>query len=201
MKKLYAVILAAGSSKRLGSNKLTLRINGESVIGKAVSPFASVGIEKIFVVTGVNSQDIKKELAGYPVEFIENKEHLLGMSTSVRAAFPFIEDAEGVFFHLGDKPFLEKEILYRMADMYRQNQKKTVVPVFQGKKGHPVLIDIKPCETLIKSLSGDKGLREIIEKNGEDVICIEGDEGSLLDIDTEEDVISLRERGYSVEKG
>jgi molybdenum cofactor cytidylyltransferase len=201
MKKLYAVILAAGSSKRLGSNKLTLRIDGEAVIRKAVMPFLSAGIEKILVVTGVNSQDIQKELAGYPVQFIENKEHLLGMSTSVRAALPFIRDAEGVFFHLGDKPFLEKEILYHMADMYRQNQKKTIVPVFQGKKGHPVLIDIKPCETVIESLSGDKGLREIIEKNGDDVICIKGDEGSLLDIDTEEDVISLRKRGYNIEKG
>lgn len=201
MKKLYAVILAAGSSKRLGSNKLTLRINGESVIRKAVFPFVAAGIEKIFVVAGTQSQDIQKELAGYPVEFVENKEHLLGMSTSVQAALPFIKDAEGVFFHLGDKPFLEKEILYRMVDAYRENQGKTVVPVFQGKKGHPVLIAIKPCETLIGSLSGDKGLREIIEKNGEDVICIEGNEGSLLDIDTEEDVASLRKRGYCVEKG
>lgn len=201
MKKLYAVILAAGSSKRLGSNKLTLRINGESVIRKAVSPFVSAGIEEIFVVTGVNSQDIQKELAGYPVKFIENKEHLLGMSTSVRAALPFIKDAEGVFFHLGDKPFLKEEILYRMADIYRENKGKTIVPVFQGKKGHPVLIDIKPHENLIESLNGDKGFREIIEKNGDDVICLRGDEGSLLDIDTEEDVISLRERGYSVEKG
>lgn len=200
MKKLYAVILAAGMSKRLGSNKLTLRINGESVIRKAVLPFISAGIEKVFVVTGKLSGDIQKELAGYQVTFIENKEHLLGMSTSVLTALPFIKDAEGVFFHLGDKPFLEEEIVHQMADAYRKNRGKIIVPVFQNKKGHPVLIDIKTCETALQSISGDKGLREIIENNGEDVICIEGNEGSLLDIDTEEDVESLRERGYIVEK-
>jgi CTP:molybdopterin cytidylyltransferase MocA len=50
-------------------------------------------------------------------------------------------------------------------------------------------------------LKGDKGLREIIEKHAEDVIFIKGNEGSLFDIDTIEDVECLKERGYIIEKG
>ena len=123
------------------------------------------------------------------------------MSTSVRASLPFITDEEGVFFHLGDKPFLEKEMIYRMIDIYRENREKIIVPVFNGEKGHPVLMDVGLYSEEIKSLQGDKGLREIIEKHTGDVIFIKGNEGSLYDIDTIEDVERLKERGYIIEKG
>jgi molybdenum cofactor cytidylyltransferase len=201
MKKFCAVLLAAGVSKRLGFNKLTLKINGESVIRKATLPFISAGIEKVFVVTGIQSEDIQRELAGYDVEFIQNKDYALGMSTSVRASLPFVENTKGVFFHLGDKPFIEKGILYHMIDTYQKNRKKIIVPLFKGKKGHPVLMDASAYGTEIESLTGDKGLREIIEKHREDVIFIEGDEGSLFDVDTVEDIASLKEKGYTIEKG
>lgn len=201
MKRFSAVILAAGVSKRLGFNKLTLKMNGETVIRQAVLPFISAGMGKVFIVTGVQSKGIREELTGYAVEFIENKDYSLGMSTSVKASLPFITDEEGVFFHLGDKPFLEKEMIYRMIDMYREDRKKIIVPVFNGEKGHPVLMDVGLYSTEIRSLEGDKGLREIIEKHAGDVIFIKGNEGSLFDIDTVEDIERLKERGYIIEKG
>jgi molybdenum cofactor cytidylyltransferase len=201
MKRFSAVILAAGVSKRLGFNKLTLKINRESVIRKAVLPFISAGIGRIFIVTGIQSQDIHEGLAGCAVEFIENKDCALGMSSSVKASLPFITDEEGVFFHLGDKPFLEKEMIFNMIDMYRLSREKIIVPVFNGEKGHPVLMDVSLYSEEIKSLQGDKGLREIIEKHAADVIFIKGNEGSLYDIDTTEDVERLKERGYIIEKG
>lgn len=201
MKGFYAVILAAGSSKRLGFNKLTLRINGEPVLRKAVSPFVAAGIEKIFIVTGIESKEIRDVMAGYHVEFIENKDHILGMSTSVKAAMPFITNEKGVFFHLGDKPFIEKETIDDMMSIYHENREKIIVPSFQGKKGHPVLINSDLCKTEMMLLTGDKGLREIIEKHTEDVLFIKGNEGSLFDIDTVEDIRRLEERGYVIEKG
>jgi molybdenum cofactor cytidylyltransferase len=180
---------------------LTLKINGESVIRKSVLPFISAGIGKVFIVTGIQSQDFNEDLAGYDVEFIENRNYALGMSTSVKASLPFITDEEGVFFHLGDKPFLEKEMLYYMINMYRENKEKIIVPVFNGEKGHPVLMDVGRYSEEIKSLEGDKGLREIIEKHTEDVIFIKGDEGTVFDIDTIDDIECLKERGYIIEKG
>jgi molybdenum cofactor cytidylyltransferase len=201
MIRFSSVILAAGVSRRLGFNKLTLKINGESVIRKSVLPFISAGIGKVFIVTGIQSQDINEEFTGYDVEFIENRNYALGMSTSVKASLPFITDEEGVFFHLGDKPFLEKEMMYRMMNIYREDRRKIIVPVFDGKKGHPVLMDVRLYSAEMRFLKGDKGLREIIDKHAADVIFIEGNEGSLYDIDTTEDVERLKERGYIIEKG
>jgi len=201
MKRFSAVILAAGVSKRLGFNKLILKMNGESVIRQAVLPFISAGIGRVIIVTVVQSREIREEFREHAVEFIENKDCALGMSTSVKASLPFIAKEKGVFFHLGDKPFLEKEMLYHMADIYCESKEKIIVPVFNGEKGHPVLMDVSTYSEEIKSLQGDRGLREIIEKHAEDVIFIKGNEGSLYDIDTIADVERLKERGHIIEKG
>ncbi len=200
MKDFCAVILAAGSSRRLGTNKLTLKIDGEPVVRKATMPFLLAGVGKVIVVTGEESEGIRAALTGLSVDFVVNRDHMHGMSTSARTALPLIGDVEGAFFHLGDKPFLEPPILHTMVEIYRE-KKGIICPVYDGKKGHPVLMDVKRYRAEMEQVSGDRGLREVLEKNGQDVIFISGNEGSLFDIDTENEIAVLRKRGYRVEKG
>ena len=64
MKRIFAVILAAGASRRLGVNKLTVKIDGQSVIRRSVRPFLEGGVERTFVVTGVDDERIRRELYG-----------------------------------------------------------------------------------------------------------------------------------------
>ena len=201
MKPIYAVILAAGASRRLGYNKLLLKIDGETVIRRAIMPFLRPAIEKVFVVTGNAPDAIAQELAGFSVEVIRNRESVKGMSTSVRASLPFLAEAWGVFFQLGDKPFVAGGIIDVMLDAFFTRKAPIVLPVFKGEKGHPVLIDIQRYGNEMELLGGDRGLREIIEKHSEDVLYIEGDEGNIFDIDSEEEINLLKERGYRVEKG
>lgn len=201
MKPIYTVILAAGASSRLGYNKLLLKIDGETVIRRAIMPFLQPAIEKVFVVTGNAPDAIVRELAGLPLEVIYNKEHVKGMSTSVRASMPFLAKARGVFFQLGDKPFVAGMVIGMMIDAFFTKKAPIVLPVFKGEKGHPVLIDIQRYGNEMEFLEGDRGLREIIEKHSEDVLYIEGDEGNIFDIDSVEEINLLKERGYRVEKG
>ena len=53
----------------------------------------------------------------------------------------------------------------------------------------------------MRTLEGDTALRPIIEKHSQDILYVEGDEGILLDLDTEQDIDLLRRRGYTIEKG
>ena len=199
MKEYKAVILAAGISKRLGFNKLKVRIDGERVIRKAVMPFLDAGVGKVVIVTGPDS-DIGREFTQDPVVVVENGNYMSGMSTSVIAALPFVQGAFGVFFHLGDKPFIDRSIVENMARLYEKNRKKTIVPVFQDMKGHPILMDVQQYLGEIDHISGDKGLREIIENHSKDVIFIKGNEGSLFDLDTLEDIEYLTRKGHTIEK-
>jgi len=201
MKRIFAVILAAGSSRRLGVNKLTIRIDGQSVIRRSVTPFLTAGIEKVIVVTGVGDGRLEAELRGLaPVEVVPNPHRMEGMSSSVKAALPFIRGADGVFFHLGDKPFLGREQVNAMLDRFLQGGVHLMVPRFHGEKGHPVLMNTARYFPEMELLQGDKGLREIIEKHLEDVVFLDGDEGNVFDIDTIEDIETLKRRGHKIEE-
>lgn len=200
MRKIYTVILAAGFSSRLGFNKLTLKIDGKKVIRRVVEPFISSGSRKIFVITGFEESKIRHALHSFSVEYIYNERYSEGMSTSIKVALPFIKDGEGVFFHLGDKPLIEKGIIIQMARIFEKNNKSIVVPVYNGMRGHPVLINIIPYVREIEKLTGEAGLKKIIEQHPEDTLYIQGEEGNVLDIDTLEDIELLRKRGYTIEE-
>jgi molybdenum cofactor cytidylyltransferase len=207
MQKIYTVILAAGTSSRLGFNKLAVKIDDQLSIVRAIEPFCVEGIEKIFVVTNPESSGIRQEIENHFASslslftFIENSSYRDGMSSSVKAALPFIKDADAVFVHLGDKPFIKRETIRSMLDMHLRDDIRILIPEYNNKKGHPVLVQIRPYLEEMKRLTGDKGLREIIDKHMEDVVFIKGDEGSVFDIDTVETINLLKERGYRIEKG
>ncbi len=153
------------------------------------------------MVTGHERLKVERELIGFKVDLVYNPHHRDGMSSSVRAAIPFLGNADAVLFHLGDKPFIEPEHISIILDKYKSEDGKIVIPVCDGKKGHPVLIDAGIVRDETGALEGDKGLREIIEKHKGDVVFIQGDEGSLFDIDTLDEINYLRKRGYRVEEG
>ena len=201
MKRIDTVVLAAGISRRLGYNKLTVRIDGESVIRRSVKPFLRDDVDEVFVVTGHKREEVEQELQGLPVTLIHNPRYREGMSTSVKAALPFLEKAEGVLFHLGDKPFIQAATISLIIKRFVREAPRIIVPLFKGERGHPVLFEGNFLREDMGFVGGDMGLREVIEKHERDVVSIEGDEGTVFDIDTVTQIECLRERGYRVEEG
>jgi molybdenum cofactor cytidylyltransferase len=123
------------------------------------------------------------------------------MSTSVRAVNALVRDADVIILHLGDKPFVKPDVIASMLETHLKEHARIVIPLHAGRKGHPVLMEGDLFRDEIGTLEGDRGFREVIEKYERDVVFIEGDEGSLYDIDTLRDIDRLRERGYTVEEG
>jgi molybdenum cofactor cytidylyltransferase len=201
VKKIDAFILAAGSSTRLGRDKLYLRIDGESVIHRAARAFLLDDVRRVMVVAGYEPEKMERELADLPVQIIRNRSYHEGMSASIKAVLPHLDDAEGALFHLGDKPFITRETVERMVQIFGEKETHLLVPLYGGQKGHPILLDPFFFRHEMAHVSGDEGLRSIIEAHREETVFIEGDEGAILDIDTEEDVKSLVRRGYNVEEG
>jgi molybdenum cofactor cytidylyltransferase len=151
-------------------------------------------------VTGNDHQSIEKELEELDVSLIHNPHYKKGMSTSVKAAIPFLKGADALLFHLGDKPFVTSRSIKSVLNTYREGKAKIVLPRFDGKTGHPVMINTSLLRDEIGMLHGDGGLREVIEKYKQDVVFIEGDNGNLCDIDTIQAIEQLRERGYTIEE-
>jgi molybdenum cofactor cytidylyltransferase len=151
-------------------------------------------------VTGSDRQNVEKELKGLDVFLIHNPHFKEGMSTSIRAVLPFLGNSDGLLFHLGDKPFVTPRSIESVLSKYREGKAKIVLPRFEGKTGHPAMIDASLLRDEIGMLHGDRGLREVIENYKQDVVFIEGDNGNLYDIDTIQTLDRLRERGYRIEE-
>ena len=195
------VILAAGSSRRLGFNKLFLSVNGEPVLTRTLRTFLDLRVGTTFVITGFERERVERLLKDAPVVLVYNGSFEQGMSTSVRAVLPFLHAGRGLFLHFGDKPFVRDETLRRMIESFARGTHPIILPVFQGQKGHPALIDAMRYLDEMRALEGDTALRPIIEKHDQDILYVEGDEGILLDLDTERDIDLLRRRGFTIEKG
>ena len=201
MESIYTIILAAGASKRLGFNKLCIRVNGEAVVRRTVRLFIGAGTGEVVVVTGFEREKVEEELKGLSVTFVHNEHYGDGMSASIRAALPVIRHAGLALFHLGDKPFVEAEVIGRVMRAYEAGGSSIIVPVHEGIKGHPVLVDMRQHFRAVAAVEGEGGLRDVIAAAGAHVRFVEGGEGSLLDLDTGEDIAYLEGRGYSIEKG
>jgi molybdenum cofactor cytidylyltransferase len=174
---IRGIILAAGTSSRMGSNKLMLKIDNSTILEKVIENSKISKLNEIMLITG--KYDIDTEITK-----VHNEEYEKGMSTSIKKGIESFK-GEAVMILLGDMPFVSSQIINKLYDSFRQCNKNIVVPVFEGRRGNPVIIGEKYFKDLLNNI-GDKGAREIIRNNIQDVEWVEiQDKGIFLDIDDE----------------
>ena len=175
--KIEGIILAAGLSTRTGTNKMILDIKGKTVIERCIMGMYDL-CSRIIIVGGHRIDDIKDILDIYPkVELIYNPDYLNGMFSSVKKGL--IHVVGNRFFLIpGDYPAISKKTYEKMLEI----DEDIVVPVHNGKKGHPLLMKTYLVEELLKDDSLCT-LREFVSKKGFTSVDV-NDCGILMDIDT-----------------
>lgn len=172
---IRGIILAAGSSTRMGKNKLMLEVNGRPLIYNVIESAVSSVMDEVILVYGkYNLETVLPK--------VYNPDFANGMSTSlIRGVEGYTGDA--VVFLLGDMPYITSETINLICRTFLYGSKNIVVPVYNGKRGNPVLMGKKYFQDIL-STSGDKGARDIINSNLNDVAFLEVNDSSvLLDID------------------
>ncbi|CAK7071901.1 nucleotidyltransferase family protein [Tissierella carlieri] len=174
------IVLAAGLSSRVGINKLLLDIDGKTVIEQCILGMYDV-CSRIIVIGGHKVEDIKKILSKYPkVELIYNPDYLDGMFSSVKKGIYNIK-GEKFFLTPGDYPIINKKTYKDMLNI----DEDIVIPVYNGKRGHPLLMKSYLVNKLLSNNSY-KTLRDFISINKTAFLNV-NDLGILMDIDTIED--------------
>ena len=184
----WALILAAGSSRRMGSQKLLLPYGQSTIIETVVDNVLNSSIDQVMVVLGANQDEVRNSLEHKAVQFCYNREHEKGMLSSVicgiRALPP---DALSVLIFLGDQPGISPAVTNSVIDAYTEELFGIVIPVHMHRRGHPLLVDMKYRKE-IEQLDLEQGLRSLRHHFPQDVLEVEVDEpGILVDIDTRED--------------
>lgn len=190
---IAALLLAAGSSVRMGQPKLLLELGGQTLLRRAVEQAKASKADEVVVVVGPMRAEMERELAGTGAQLVDNPDHLSGMASSLRAGIRALgPDVEAAVVLLGDQPFQDRVVIDRLVDAYRAGEQPIVVPLYAGRRGNPVLFDRSLFDELAAQ-HGDQGGREVIAADPSRVATVAFDsERPQQDLDTWDDYLAAR---------
>ncbi len=190
MKEIWAIVLAAGESKRMGSPKMLLPWKGKTIIEQVVENVVTSEVSGVVLVLGAESDNIKNITSRYNVIHCYNEDYQSGMLSSVRCGFTALpDDCNAVVVMPGDQPMISTVEIDRVISARKRSGKGIVMPVYNGRRGHPLLIDSRYREEIM-ILPETEGLRALAAQTPADVFEAETDDPSVLrDIDTRDDYL------------
>ena len=188
MSEIWAIILAAGESKRMKTPKMLLPYHGTTIIERVVQNVLDSNVDNTVVVLGSEKNKILKVIGNMPVKNCYNENFDQGMLSSVICGFKSLpEDFGAALVILGDQPGIGPEIINEIIDAYRKSGKGIIIPVYNKRRGHPLLVDFKYMEEIYK-LDMKEGLRSLAGRCQDDLLEVALATSDILwDIDTPED--------------
>jgi len=185
MGEIWAIILAAGESKRMGSPKMLLPFKGRSMIENVISNVSKSKADEIIVVLGAYFDELSLLMKRLEVSYCFNDNYMKGMLSSVQCGFNNLPpDYKAALVFQGDQPLIPPAAVDRVIDEYFRSGKGIIVPVFKNRKGHPLLVD-KKYKDEIEKLLPEEGLHSLLDKFAHDLLEVETEEpGILKDFDT-----------------
>ena len=188
---IAAIVLSAGKSERMGSPKALLEFRGQTFLATILAAIASARMSSVVVVAGHHYDRIVRAFPNARVAFNPNYEQ--GMSTSVqvgiRALLEGPDRVDGAAIFLVDHPIIDRQTIDALTA--RLLPGRIVVPLCEGRRGHPVLFAADLFAEILE-LAPDQGLNTVVKRNRDRVVeVIVENPGVLRDIDTPEQFARL----------
>lgn len=183
---LSLIMLAAGNSRRFGSNKLLYEIDGVPMylrtlekLQKAAKRFKSCGI---IVVTQYEEIAAKAQESG--VRVLINPHPERGISSSMQIGLVAAKESSACLFTVSDQPWLTAETISDLVHKFLAEHKGMACTLLGARTGNPCIFSRKYYQELME-ITGDKGGKQIINRHPDDVTYLEmKDARELVDIDT-----------------
>jgi molybdenum cofactor cytidylyltransferase len=197
MSKMAGLLLAAGTSSRMGTPKQLLRAGGQTLLGRAIEQALQSDLDLVALVLGFRAQEIMENLIGereHPkLQIVENKNYGEGISTSIIAGLSAVEaHFDHVMIILADMPHVTFRLINLLIRRYIESRLPLGAIIKENRRAHPVVIGRRFYETL-HSLRGDTGARELFVKYPDQVCLVEPEEKyDDVDIDTLEDYLEFK---------
>lgn len=192
-----AVVLAAGSSHRMGArNKLLVPVNGQPMVRQVVATALMSNASQVIVVVGHQAEQVVQTLeglepvAGQALRIVTNPDFAEGMATSLRIGVAAVDKSmTGALFLLGDMPFVDVGSVNQLIAAYvtqveSGKEQDIVIPEQGGRRGNPVLWGRRYFRE-IEQLTGDTGAKVILQRYGDRIHRVSMENrGIHIDIDT-----------------
>ena len=195
-----AIILAAGSSSRMGEgrHKLLLPLHGRPVLAHVLDAVLASQARPIVPVLGHQPEQVRTHITAYTTHpdliLVENSDYLQGMSTSMRLGIQTLQTSgytkyksasiDSALLLLGDQPLITAQHIDTLIATYRTTGKRIIAPTYEGKRGNPILFDASLFPELLE-VTGDEGGRSVLERHREEIATVEmGNPLANIDVDT-----------------
>jgi len=191
MKRVSAVVLAAGRSTRMGEAKQLLRIDEQTMLERTIENVSASRVEEAVLVLGFEAESIRRELPAAlldGVKIVVNENHQSGMASSLREGLAAVNlESDAALIVLADQPLVRPETMNLIVEQYRGSDAEIVIPHYQGSRGNPVLLG-RSVFAEAMALEGDVGCRSIFAQHTKGILRVDVDDpGILADIDSRED--------------
>ena len=192
--KVAGVVLAAGSSTRMGKNKLLFDLDGEPVVRRAVHRAVTAGLDPVIVVLGYEAELVRRELGGLdpPCHIVVNSDYELGINSSLKtgiAALP--ATAVAVVVMLADMPLVTAEMIATLVTRYRSSDAPLVISDYEGVNAPPMLYDRVLFEEL-RVMEGEGCGRQVVRRHQASAVVVAWPVAALTDLDVPGDYELVR---------
>jgi molybdenum cofactor cytidylyltransferase len=189
MTQVAAILLAAGRSRRMGAFKPLLPFGNKTVIECCIDYLRAGGIKELVVVVGHRAEEIRQRVSG--VTFALNPDPDSEMGASIAAGVRELSaSAQATLIALVDHPAVPATVVTKLLDSW-QSGARLVIPTFQSRGGHPVLVELSFRRELL-DLPATGGLRALFDAHTDDVRRLPVDSPFIArDMDTWDDYTAL----------
>ena len=186
------VVLAAGASTRMGQNKMFFKLDGESLLRRAVGRAAAAGLDPVIVVLGYEADQALGELSGLSCQPVVNPDYARGINLSLRtgiAAVPARAVAAVVL--LADMPFVTERMIATLVERYRETTAPLVISDYAGVHAPPALYD-RSLFAELSAMEGEGCGKQVVKRHLSEALAVPWPAAALADIDLPDDYERVR---------
>jgi molybdenum cofactor cytidylyltransferase len=186
---VFAILLAAGESSRMGSLKAMLPWRGVPLIEHQIRCLIDAGVSQVVVVLGHEANLLKPIVESvYGADWVVNSDYLLGKTTSIKAGFKglTIPRTKQVVLLSVDQP-RRSDSVRALLERHTSSYSTITIPTYQGKGGHPIVLSASVLPEVAKIEEETRGLLAVVRRHADETDRFEINDPSLVwDLNTPE---------------
>ena len=175
---ITGLLVAAGHSTRMGTVKQLMPFGDVSILEQVVRALTTSKVQEVVVVLGFRSDEIRIRLAPWPVKVVLNPDPDGDMLSSIHCGIKAISEDHAVLIALGDQPLISSNIINILVEEYEKEPTGMILPVYNGKRGHPMIIAPSFRKLLLSHTDG--GLKALRDRYEDQVRTIQVNTDTIL---------------------